>query len=44
LNEITDSFVGKITNYAYEKLLKYFEFDEGPIILLAEILKKKYSE
>ena len=31
-------------NKAFEKLLKSFQFEEGPMMLLAEILKKKYAE
>ncbi len=31
-------------NQAFEKLLKSFGFEEGPLILLAEILKKKYAD
>jgi hypothetical protein len=31
-------------NKAFEKLLNSFGFDEGPLKLLAEIMKKKYAE
>jgi site-specific DNA recombinase len=31
-------------NHAFEKLLKSFGFEEGPLNLLAEILKKKYAD
>ncbi len=31
-------------NHAFEKLLKSFEFEEGPMMLLSEILKKKYAD
>jgi site-specific DNA recombinase len=44
LKGCTERHKAEEVNKAFEKLLKSFGFEEGSMILLAEILKKKYAE